>query len=173
MKQEFWEKVKKGEKTITIRKYTRIKPGEIVQINAGGKIVGEVEVLNVYRKRLDEISEEEAKKEGIPLKELKKFLRKTYGKRAVLTIIEFRLRKIFDPPLDPEQNLYGGKSVVSIARELLKRKDVSESDRRILKLIVEKGGIRGAAMALGGLHKRKIVRRVLRKLISSSSSASS
>ncbi len=169
MKRELWELVKQGKKTITIRKYTRIKPGDVVQVNAGGKIVGEIEVTNVYRKKLDEIGEEEAKKEGMPLDELKRLLKRLYGRNATLHIIEFKLRRVYDPPIDPEQNLYGGRSVVSIARELLKRPDLSPHERRILELVVREGGIRGAAMALGGLHKRKIIRRVIRQLISSSS----
>ncbi len=164
LKAELWPLVVEGKKRITIRKRTKLRPGDDVLIHAGGKIVGRARVIRVYRKSVDEIGEEEAKKEGIPLEKLKSMLRKLYGSGHVY-IIEFELLEVFNPPLDPHERAYGGLEPAEIAIEGLKRKLYeNEEEKRILELVAREKSIRKVAQTLGGLEKRRIIRKILRKI---------
>ncbi len=172
LKAEFWPLVKSGKKTITIRKRTRLRPGDDVLIHAGGKIVGRARILRVYRKRVDEIGEKEAKKEGIPLEKLREILRELYGSSEVY-VIEFQLEEVFDPPIDPHTRRYGEMDPVEIARIALKEGLYEgEKEKGLLELIVREGSLRRAAQRLGGLGKRKILRRLLSRVLERLSASS-
>ena len=173
LKAEFWPLVKSGRKTITIRKQTRLRPGDDVLIHAGGKIVGRARIIRVYRKRVDEIGEEEAQKEGIPLERLRKMLKDLYGNGHVY-VIEFRLEEVFDPPIDPHARRYGDTDPVEIARIALETGAYEgEKERELLELIVREGSLRKAAQRLGGLGKRKVLRRLLSRVLERLSASSS
>ena len=164
LKAELWPLVVEGKKRITIRKRTKLRPGDDVLIHAGGKIVGRAKILRVYKKKIDEISEEEAKKEGMPLDKLRSLLRNLYGSGSVY-VVEFELLEVFDPPLDPHERAYGGYSPVGIAVEGLRRRLYENSEeKRILELVAGEKSLRKAAQILGGLEKRRLIRRVLRKI---------
>jgi len=166
LKRELWPLVKKGIKKITIRRSVRFSEGEEVLIHAGGKIVGRARITNIYRKKMKSIGAEEAEKEGIPLPRLKKMLENTYGKNPEqeLTVVEFELVEVFDPPLDPEKKYYGDKSPQEIAEEALKKGMVKDPfEREVLKKLAKGKSIREIAFELGGLEKRKIIRRIVRK----------
>jgi len=47
----------------------------------------------------------------------------------------------------------------------LNLEELSEEEKRILRRLKELGSIRAVAMELGGLNKRYIVRKILRKII--------
>ena len=166
LKQELWPLVKGGKKRITIRRFSTLSPGEEVLIHAGGKLVGCARVVRVYRKRMREIGEEEARKEGIPLERLRKILERTYGKDPdqVLTVVEFDLLEVFDPPLDPEKEYYGDRTPQEIAREALERGIVGDRlEREVLEKLAAGKSIREIAFEMGGLGKRKVIRRIVRK----------
>lgn len=166
LKQEFWPLVRSGKKRITIRRFARFQPGEEVFIHSGGKIVGKARILSVYKKRMGEIGEEEARKEGIPLEKLKRTLENTYGKNPeqMLTVVEFELTDVFDPPLDPEEMHYRGLTPREIAEEALNRGIVKNpEEREILEKIARGKSIREVAFEMGGLGRRKIIRKILRK----------
>jgi len=51
LKARYWPLVKEGKKTITIRRNTKLQPGDLVEIHAGGKVRGIAKILRVYEKR--------------------------------------------------------------------------------------------------------------------------
>ncbi len=163
LKARYWPLVMDGKKTITIRKNTRLQPGDLVEIHAGGKIRGVARILRVYEKKLDEISEEEAKKEGISLDRLKKELERIYGKENTLKIIEFELLEVYDPPKDPEQRRYGKYSPQEIAKMAIEEGLARKEDRDILLAVAKTGSIRAVAQSMGGLKHRRKIRKVLEK----------
>ncbi len=166
LKKELWPLVREGKKRITIRRFLKVKPGDEVLIHAGGKIVGRARIVLVYRKKLGEIGEEEARKEGIPLKKLRKMLEEMYGHNpnTELTIAEFDLVEVFDPPKDPEKEYYGSMTPREIARQAIAAGIVeSEDERKILEELAGGKSIREIAFEMGGLHRRKLIRRIIRK----------
>ncbi len=166
LKEELWPLVRSGRKRITIRRFARVRPGEEVFIHAGGKIVGKARVLRVYEKILDEIGEEEAEKEGIPLPRLKKMISELYG-TGPLKIIEFELVKTYDPPLDPEELFYAKERPGKLAKRILKSVgNIDPEAKRILKRLAETDSIRQVAMEMGGLKYRKKIRAILRRYAS-------
>jgi hypothetical protein len=163
LREKYWPLVEKGKKTITIRRYTDLKPGDLAYIHAGGKIRGLARVVRVYERSVDEIGPEEAKKEGMGLEKLKRELKRIYGDAEKLKIVEFELLETYNPPIDPEELRYGGKTPQQIAREALEKGIVEDRDLQIVKEIAGGKSIREVAFKLGGLKKRRIIRGVLEK----------
>ncbi len=163
LKAHYWPLVKEGKKTITIRRNTKLQPGDLVEIHAGGKIRGVAKILHIYEKKLDEIGEEEAKKEGMAVDRLKRELERIYGKNATLKIIEFELLKIYDPPKDPKRRRYGEYSPQEIARRAIEEGIAREEDKEILLAVAKTGSIRAVAQSMGGLKHRRRIRKVLER----------
>ena len=163
LKARYWPLVKEGKKTITIRRNTKLQPGDLVEIHAGGKIRGVAKILHIYEKKLDEIGEEEAKKEGMAVDRLKRELERIYGKNATLKIIEFELLKIYDPPKDPERRRYGDYSPQEIARRAIEEGIAREEDKEILLAVAKTGSIRAVAQSMGGLKHRRRIRKILER----------
>ena len=60
----------KGNKNLTIRlSKANLKPGDIFILHAGGKVIGKFRVKNIYTKKLYQITDEEAKRDGYNNKE--------------------------------------------------------------------------------------------------------
>ncbi len=163
LREKYWPLVEKGIKTITIRKNTRLKPGDLVEIHSGGKIRGIARVTAVYEKSLEDIGEDEARKEGIPLSTLIRELKKMYGGESPLKIIEFQLLETFNPPKDPERRRYGNLSPREVAQKAIELGLAEDSDRRILLAVAKTGSIREVAKMLGGLKHRRKIRKILEK----------
>lgn len=166
LKQEFWPLVKSGKKRITIRRFAKFSPGEEILIHTGGKIVGRARVVAVYKKKMEDIGEEEARKEGISLSKLRKLLERTYGKdpNQELTVVEFDLLDVFDPPIDPEKLYYRGATPQEIARDALNKGIVDDPfELEVLEKLATGKSIREIAFEMGGLWQRKIIRRIVRK----------
>ena len=94
--EDFTEKIKKGEKTATLRLGVKdYHEGEEVIIRAGSEELGYAKIIAVRLKKFSEITEEDAKIDGFKNKEdLKKELERFYGKfpsDAVFTQIIFEL----------------------------------------------------------------------------------
>lgn len=78
-KKEYKEALKKGWKTATIRVNAHVKPGDLIELVAGGVSCGYAEVKSVVRKKLLELNDEDAKKDGFKNRtQLIKALRKHY-----------------------------------------------------------------------------------------------
>ena len=62
----FRDKILKKEKTITVRlgEVKKFKPGELVKIDCGGRIIGIGRIKRVEVKRIKDLTEEEIKKDG-------------------------------------------------------------------------------------------------------------
>jgi len=162
-KKDFLKKILKGKKTITIRRKTALKEGDLFYIHSGGYVHAIGRVIKVYKKKYDEISEEEAKKEGIPLDKLKKLLKILYGENSELYIVEIEVIKIFEEPIFSEHLPYGGLSPVMVAKLAKKYGIVEKDDIDIIDKLIELGSIRKLAEHLGGNKKRIFIRKIVRK----------
>ncbi len=90
------DRILRGEKVTTLRRTTRLRPGDVVDLVAGGEVFGEAVVEGVTRVRLSGLTDEEARRDGFESKEeLVKALKRHYGKRVLeedqLWMIEFRV----------------------------------------------------------------------------------
>ncbi len=170
VKGEYGKLILEGRKVATIR-LGKVRPRykEMI-VHGGGKPLAKIEVINVVYKKVRELTDEDAKKDGFNnLDELMKHLRKVYGRIKDddwVTIIEFKVIQRLDnlPVEDP----YMGLRPVDIARIALRYlgKELSEDERKILTALTRTGSIRGAAIELyKTIEKRDRIRRVLRKVI--------
>jgi len=79
-KKEYREKIASGQKTSTIRLKTSLKEGDEVEILSGGFKVGIAKVTSVESKLINELTDDDAKRDGFGSKhELMKALRRHYG----------------------------------------------------------------------------------------------
>jgi len=97
-KEKFKEDILSGRKTTTIRKYSKLKPGEVVRLEVGGEVVGEAEIKKVVRKEFKNLTLKDALSDGFKsLNDLRRTLQSLYGKiydDDSLYIIEFKLLNI-------------------------------------------------------------------------------
>ena len=159
---KYLDAILSGKKTLTIRlNKPKLSPGDLAYIHSKGKIRGIIRVKRVYRKKFEELTEEEALKDGFSsLEELKKALEEHYGnlQGRTLRVIEFELVKRLE--LDEYT-----PDPVEIARKALERLKLSPLERRVAEAVLETGSIRKAAEKLyGDKLKRRVIRRVLRRL---------
>ncbi len=150
-----------GRKRATIRKWTNLRAGDEVYVHCGGKIIGRARILSVERKRIEDLSDEDAKLDGFEsrdelLGELKKL-----GYSGEVYVIRFD----FEPmeAVNPHSMYYGDADLEEIAKKALQHLELNERDRKVLELFLRCGSIRKAAAKLGGWRKRGEIRAVLRK----------
>ncbi len=169
LKGEYVEKLLKGEKKSTIRKGYVIPKYKEMIVHGGGRPVAIIKITNVTRKRVRELTDEDAKKDGLENKEkLIEELKKAYDDLSeddLVTIIEFELVKRLDH-LEP-QDPWMGLKPVEIARLALRYLDnLNDDERKILMTMTRAGSIREAAIRLyGTIEARWRVRRVLKKAL--------
>ncbi|WP_456482406.1 ASCH domain-containing protein [Methanopyrus sp.] len=167
---EYKDKLLRGEKRATIRvgRVPGARPGKVVYIHCGGYVYGKVRITDVRTKRVRDLTDEDAKLDGFENREeLLKALRDHYPNLRdddIVTIIEFKWVERFDEPILSEHLPYEGHDPIEIAKRALEEDiPLSPRDRELLELLVECGSIRKAAKALGGLGKRDVIRRAVRK----------
>ena len=171
VKGRFVDLILRGVKTTTIRLGEVVPKYDEVIIHGGGKPVAKVRIVSVRTKRVRELTEGDAKKDGYrSLRELLRDLERVYGRPIlpddVVTIIEFRVVQRFTD-LNPE-DVYLGLSPVDVARLGLRYlgKELGEEDRRVLHAVLRFQSIRTAAIELyGSLSLRWRIRRVLRRVL--------
>jgi len=79
-KKEYKHILQTGRKITTIRMRTDLKPGDIVELIAGGESCGYARVKSITRKRVSELSKKDAIKDGFKnIRELLKTLKKYYS----------------------------------------------------------------------------------------------
>ena len=166
LKEKYLPLVLEGKKRVTIRRFTRLKEGDLFYIHSGGKVWGIGKVLSIKKVKKDDIGEDIAEKEGMRLEELKRELNRYYGKKNIpLYVIEFEVLEVFKEPVEMERKFYGNMTPKEIAEEALEkglfRNDPEAED--ILRRVRETGSIRKVAFEMGGLKKRGKIRAVLRK----------
>ena len=168
LKQRYLPLVLSGRKRITIRRRVDLKEGDEFFIHSGGKIWGRGRILKIERIMKSQISPEHARLEGMDYDELRKELDRLYGRRDIpLYVIHFEVVETFPQPRDPERDIYGDLSPREVA-ELALREGLFSDDpeaRRILERLVAIGSIRAVAQELGGLHRRRKVRAILRRAV--------
>ncbi len=157
----YGEALLKGIKRATIRKWTNLRVGDEVYVHCGGKIIGKAKITDIEKKKLEEITDEDAKLDGFQnreelLNELKKL-----GYEGYVYLIKFD----FEPmdSVNPHNMYYGDADLEEIAKKALQNLELSERDRKILELFLRSGSIRKAAAKLGGWKKRGEIRKVLRR----------
>lgn len=169
VKGEYVDLILKGVKKTTIRLGVVTPKYKEIIVHGGGRPVAVVRIVNVKHKRIKELTEEDAKKDGFSsVKTLIKELKKSYGNIKpddIVTIIEFNVVKKLTE-LDIEEPWLGLKPV-EIARIALRYcKNIPEDDRKILEDLTRTESIRKTAIRLfGNINKRWKIRKTLRKYL--------
>lgn len=167
---EYWDALVSGAKRATIRVGdTGLKAGDEVFVHCGGYLLGKVRIVGVSRKRVKDLTEEDARKDGFAsLEELLGALKRHYprmGKRTVVSVVEFEWIERRTPVSSERFAWCYELSPAEVARLALERcGDLSEDEKRVLRLVAELGSIRKAAIRLGGLSARPVVRGILREI---------
>jgi len=160
-----------GEKKLTIRvTKPNLRRGDIFIAHCGGKVIGKFRVTDIYVKKLKDITDEEARLDGFSskeelIRELKNYY-KNLGEDKELVIIRFEPVEIFKREISSEDFAWGGSKIdiIELARLLLEKDDkLTPKQREYLKILIEEGSIRKAAIRIGGLNKRNIFRKILRE----------
>lgn len=164
-----------GRKTTTVRLgKKKFREGQIVFVHAGGFVLGKARITRVQYKKLGELSLEEIKKDGFKSKEeLLEALYTHYKDKNItddtyVTIIEFELIDKFKEPVPDRVLVYGRLDPREVARTALeheKELNLAPHEKEILRMLVREGSIRRVAARLGGMHRREIVRRIVRKVM--------
>ncbi len=171
VKGRFVDLILSGRKTTTIRLGRVVPKHDEIIIHGGGRPVAKAKIKSVVYKRVRELTEEDARKDGYStVEELIRDLEQVYGRRVspddIVTIIEFEVVQTFTD-LNPE-DVYLGLSPVDVARIAYRylRRELSEDEKRILDAVLRYRSIREAALKLfGTLNKRWVIRKVLRKCL--------
>ena len=170
LKKEYADKLLSGLKRATIRLgIVHVKYPELI-VHAGGRPVAKVRVTGRVVKRVKDLTDEDARLDGFRDKEeLIRELERVYGRvhpGDYVTIIGLEVVKRFDETVS--ENPYGGLSPGDLARIALRYigDHFSEEEKEILLDLTRTNSIRLSAIRLyGGIHKRKRIRRVLRKAL--------
>ncbi|MCX8204854.1 MAG: ASCH domain-containing protein [Candidatus Nezhaarchaeota archaeon] len=165
MKGELADLVVKGLKSTTIRLGKLKLKHRVLTLHGGGRDVARVEVTEVRYRKLRDLTDEDARRDGFEnLEALLKALRGMYGEVRpddTVTILGLRVLEV----LEPKPRL----SAVKIAEEALRANaELTGEERRVLTEVVRRGSIRKAAAALyGDVNRRWLVRRVIKKALKS------
>ncbi|MEM1608187.1 MAG: ASCH domain-containing protein, partial [Ignisphaera sp.] len=160
-----------GLKTTTIRLGRVVPKSKEVIIHSGGRPVAKAVIEGVEYKRVGELSDEDAKRDGYQsvdelIKSLERIYKTKISSNDIVTIIRFRVVKKFNE-IDTD-DVYLGLEPIDIAR-LAHRyifDELSEKDRRIVEEMLRSRSIRTVAIKMfGSLNKRWIVRKTLRKCL--------
>jgi len=171
VKGQYVDDILSGRKRATIRLgRVEVKYSELI-VHGGGRPVAKVRVERVQYKRVSELTDEDARKDGFKnVAELLKALEKVYGRRIkpeeVVTVIEFRVVQDLSK-LEPEDP-YLGLEPADIARLALRYipDQLSDEEKRLLRDLTMTNSIRSTAYRVyGDLGKRWRVRRALRKAL--------
>ncbi len=170
IKGAFADKLLEGRKSTTIRLGV-VKPRyrEVI-IHGHGRPLAKAEVVGVRVKKVSELTEEDAWRDGFrSLEDLLEALRRVYGDFSPddpVTIIELRVKQRLDQ-LDASDP-YLGLEPADIARLALRylREELSEEEARILEDLTRTNSIRSTAVRLyGSIERRFRVRRALRRAL--------
>ncbi len=171
VKGRFVDLILSGKKRSTIRLGRVIPRYDEIIIHGGGRPIAKARITKVTYKRVRELTDEDAKKDGYnSVDELIRDLEKVYGRKIspddVVTIIEFEVEKTFTD-LNPE-DVYLGLNPVDLARIAYRylKNELSNEELKILDAVMRYKSIREASLRLfKTLNKRWIIRKVLRKCL--------
>jgi len=175
LRSDYADLILKGKKRATVRLGRVIPKYREVIIHSGGKPLCKVRIVKVTHKKVSELTDEDAIKDGFSSRrELLKELKKVYGRRLSgdeeVTVIEFEVLQRLDR-LSTEDP-YMGLKPEDIARLALRyaRKEFIKEERRILEELAKGKSIREVAKELTGdptrrWRVRSVLRRALKKLL--------
>ncbi len=170
IKGEYIDDLLSGRKKATIRKGIVIPKYKEMIVHGGGRPVAKIRINKVYYKKLKELNDNDAVKDGFNNKaELIKALETVYpGIKPDdwVTIIEFDVIQRLDNIKSEEP--YMGLTPGDLARIALRylQDELTEKDREILLDLTRTNSIRAAALRLfNSLEKRYIVRKTLKKVL--------
>lgn len=159
-KRKYADLLLNGKKRSTIRNRTNLKEGDEVYVHCGGKIIGKAKIISVERKKVSELTDDDAKLDGFESvdKMLMEIRRMGYGDEVHI------IRFDFEPfnAVNPHNMYYGDVDLVEIAEKSLRHLNLTEREKEILKIFLKYGSIRRAATKLGGHKKRGLIRNLLR-----------
>ena len=159
-----------GKKTATIRLgLVRPRYKEMI-VHGGGRPVAKISITKVVYKKVKELTEEDAIKDGFNnLSELLEELKKVYPNISNddwVTIIEFKVIQRLDQL--PVQEPYMGLKPSDLARLGLRylNNELNDKDKKILLELTRTNSIRMTAINLfGSIEKRYFVRKTLKKVL--------
>jgi len=171
LRKEYADMLLSGKKRATVRLGKVIPKYREVIVHSGGKPICKVRITRVTHKKVSELTDEDARKDGFESRrELLKELKKVYGKRLSgdeeVTIIEFEVLQRLDHL--SSEDPYLGLKPEDIARLALRylRSEFPKDERRILEELGKGKSIREVAKELTGDPTRRWrVRGVLRKAL--------
>ncbi len=170
MRGEYAKLMLEGKKRATIRLGKVVPKYDEVIIHSWGKPVAKARITKVTYKKVKELTDEDARRDGFKNKEeLLRELRHVYGKVSpndLVTIIEFEVIQRFNElvPEDP----YLGLKPADIGRLALRylRNDLNEYELKILEELGKGKSIRQVSKELTGSPvNRGRVRRIVRKAL--------
>jgi len=170
VKGKYVDLILSGKKTLTIR-LGIVKPRyEEIIVHGGGRPIAKVKVTRVYHKRIKELSDNDAAKDGFRSREeLVKELKRIYedlDENDWVTLIEFKVIQRLDQL--SQEHPYMGLEPADLARLGLRylSNELNAEEKKILLDLTRTNSIRATAYRLfGGIEKRHIVRRVLHKIL--------
>ena len=170
VKGKYVDLILSGKKTLTIR-LGIVKPRyEEIIVHGGGRPIAKVKVTRVYHKRIKELSDNDAAKDGFRSREeLVKELKRIYddlNENDWVTLIEFKVIQRLDQL--SQEHPYMGLEPADLARLGLRylSNELNAEEKKILLDLTRTNSIRATAYRLfRGIEKRHIVRRVLRKIL--------
>ncbi len=171
VKKEFAELIIKGLKTTTIRLGKVVPKSKEIIIHSGGKPIAKAVIESVEYKKVGELTDEDAKRDGYQtvdelLESLEKIYKTKISSSDVVTIIRFRVVKRFNEI--NTDDIYLGLEPIDIAK-LAHRyilNELSEIDKKVVEEVMRSKSIRTASIKLfGSLNKRWIVRKTLRRCL--------
>lgn len=170
VKGKYVDLILKGKKTLTIR-LGIVKPRyEEVIIHGKGRPIAKARIARVYHKRIGELSDDDAVKDGFKSREeLINELRRIYEKVSDndwVTLIEFKIVQRLDQL--PYEHPYMGLEPADLARLGLRylSNEISSEERKVLLDLTRTNSIRATSYRLfGSIENRYRVRRVLHKVL--------
>jgi len=170
IKGKYIEDLLSGKKRATIRKGIVVPKYKEMIVHGGGRPVAKIRINRVYYKKLKDLSDSDAIKDGFRNKsELLKALETVYpGIKPDdwVTIIEFDVVQRLDNMSVEEP--YMGLSPGDLARIALRylQDELTDKDKKILLDLTRTNSIRATAQRLfGTIEKRYIVRKTLKKAL--------
>lgn len=171
IKEKFLKHILNGIKTTTIRLGKVVAKCNKVIIHSGGKPVAEALIKNIAYKKICELTDEDAKKDGYnSVEELISDLKSIYGsnisKDDVVSLIEFEItRKFSDVDIQNEYLGLPPHTIALLANRYLKN-EFNEEEKKVVEVVLKYKSIRAASLKLfNSLEKRWIIRKILKKLL--------
>lgn len=171
MKKEYAELVLAGTKTATIRLGVVRPKRRRVLLHSSDKVLAELEITGVEVKRVQDLTDEDAKQDGFrDRRQLIEHLERIYGRLRgdeKVTIIRFRVARRIEGSEAEEDSKYLGLKPVDVASIALRYGvKLNPRDAIVIKKVAETGSIRKAANALfGDPTRRKVIRAALEKAL--------